>query len=63
MENLVLLMNRRNFLKGITITSFSLLIPFNLKKEVVIDIKNQKIVYISNNKIIKQNKVTPYFLT
>lgn len=56
-------MNRRNFLKGITIASFSLLIPINFKKEVIVDIKNQKIIYISNNKIIKQNKVTPYFLT
>ena len=63
MENLGLLMNRRNFLKGITIASFSLLIPINFKKEVIVDIKNQKIIYISNNKIIKQNKVTPYFLT
>lgn len=63
MENLEQSMNRRNFLKGMTIASCSLLIPFNLKKEIIVDIKNQKMIYISNNKIIKQNKVTPYFLT
>lgn len=56
-------MNRRNFLKGILIISFSSLTPLNLKEEYMIDIKNQKIIYFSNNKIIKQNKVTPYFLT